>query len=260
MVEAVDPRPGDVFLEIGPGTGALTRPLASRAVPIVAVELDSRLASDLARDAPRNVTVWAGDILDLNVVPLVLGLQPHGPPDAAAPAQRPRFRVVGNLPYYIASPILFRLIALHREHRLFEDATVMVQKEVADRLLARPRTKAYGVLTILVSLHAEVTRCLDLPPGAFQPQPKVHSTVVRLRFRPPPARVVDERLFEQVVKAMFTKRRKTLSNALKGVTETSELALRAASIDPRRRPETLSFEEIARLVEVIATAKPNGVL
>ena len=261
VVDAIDPQPGDVFLEIGPGTGALTRPLAARGMPVVAIEIDKRLAGDLARDAPPNVTVWSGDILEMNVVPLLLGLQPQRPPDApGAPAQRPRYRVVGNLPYYIASPILFRLVQLFGEHRVFEDATVMVQREVADRLLARPRSKEYGVLTVMLTLHSRITRRLDLPPGAFPPPPKVHSTLVRLEFGPPRVRVVDERLFERLVKAMFSKRRKTLANALKGVTPSPPAALAHAGIDPRRRPETLSLEEIAKLVEFVATAGHRAVV
>ncbi|MCC7008887.1 MAG: ribosomal RNA small subunit methyltransferase A [Acidobacteria bacterium] len=261
VVDAIAPQPGDVFLEIGSGTGALTRPLAARGVPIVAIEIDKRLASDLARDAPPNVTVWSGDILEMNVVPLLLGLRPQRPPGApTVDGPGPRFRIAGNLPYYIASPILFRLVDLYREHRLFHDATVMVQREVADRLLARPRSKDYGVLTILLSLHSRITRLLDLPPGAFTPAPKVRSSVVRLEFGPPSVRIVNERMFEQVVKAMFSKRRKTLANALKACSPTAPAALAQAGVDPRRRAETLSLDEIARIVEAIAVAGRPPVL
>jgi len=261
VVQVIAPQPGDVFLEIGPGTGALTHPLAATGAPIVAIEIDRRLGGDLARAVPPNVTVWSGDVLQLDVVPLLLGLQPQRPPDQAVPAEpRPRYRVVGNLPYYIASPILFRLVELHRQHGLFDDATVMVQREVADRLLAGPRSKQYGVLTIMLSLYCRMTRLLDLPPGAFSPPPKVRSTVVRLEFGPPRARIVDDRLFERLVKAMFSKRRKTLTNALKAFDPAAPAALAHVGIDPRRRPETLSLEEIAGLVEAIATGRRPSVL
>jgi 16S rRNA (adenine1518-N6/adenine1519-N6)-dimethyltransferase len=262
VVAAIAPRRGDVFLEIGPGTGALTRPLAAAGAPIVAIELDARLASDLARHAPPHVTVWSGDILEMDVVPLLLGLEPQRPPasaNTAGHAER-RYRIVGNLPYYIASPILFRLVELQRQHRLFSDATLMVQREMADRLVASPRSKAYGVLTIMISLHSHMSRLLELPPGAFTPPPKVKSSVVRLEFTEPRARIVDERLFEQLVKAMFSKRRKTLANALKSFSPSVPAALAHADIDPRRRPETLTLAEIARIVEFIATARRPAVL
>ena len=132
VVQAIDPRPGDVFLEIGPGTGALTLPLAAAGAPVLAVEVDRRLFADLLPRVPPNVTMLAADILTADVVPYLTGLEPQrGPrPDGgAAPARR--FRVIGNLPYYIATPILFRLIALQRQDACFTDATLMVQREVA---------------------------------------------------------------------------------------------------------------------------------
>jgi 16S rRNA (adenine1518-N6/adenine1519-N6)-dimethyltransferase len=152
VVAAIDPQAGDAFLEIGPGNGALTLPLAATGAPVLGVEIDRELAANLARHAPPNVTVLAADFLTTDVLPLLSGLEPQRAA-AAQPAETParRFRVVGNLPYYIASPILFRLLDLHRAHGFFADATVMVQREVADRLVARPGSKDYGVLTILLS-------------------------------------------------------------------------------------------------------------
>jgi len=164
------------------------------------------------------------------------------------------------VPYYITSPILFRLIDLHRQHGFFADATLMVQKEVADRLVAPPSTREYGVLTIHLSVHAKLTRLLDLPPGAFTPAPKVRSSVVRLEFCSPTVRIVDERQFDRVVKAMFSHRRKTVANALKGFDRTAPAVLAAAGIDGRRRPETLQVSEIARLAELFAAAKAPPVL
>jgi 16S rRNA (adenine1518-N6/adenine1519-N6)-dimethyltransferase len=260
VVSAIEPVPGDVFLEIGAGAGALTFPLAETGVPILAVEIDRDLVADLARRAPANVTVVSGDVLETDVLPFLQGLESHRAPgpDAGAPVRR--YRVAGNLPYNLSTPILFRLIDLQNRHGIFADATVMLQREVADRLVSPPGRKAYGVLTILLGLHAEVTRLVDLPPGAFRPPPKVRSSVVRLRFRPAPVRVADPALFERVVKRIFGQRRKTLANALKGLAPDPHRALEAAGLDPRRRPETLSLEELARLTVRVAVPSDPPVL
>lgn len=260
VVAAIEPVPGDVFLEIGPGPGALTFPLAKSGAPILAVEIDRDLVADLARRVPPNVTVVGGDVLETDVVPFLTGLGTqvaHG--QGSAPARK-RFRVVGNLPYNLSTPILFRLIALQQRHQLFADATIMLQREVADRLVAVPGRKAYGVLTVLLRLHASVTRLLDLPPGAFRPPPKVRSTVVRLTFGSSGVRVADPDLFETVVKRIFGQRRKTLSNALKGLVHTPETVLRSAGIEGRRRPETLDLAELARLTDAVAVARREAVL
>jgi 16S rRNA (adenine1518-N6/adenine1519-N6)-dimethyltransferase len=226
------------------------------------VEIDRDLASELAAKAPPNVTILVGDMLKADVMPMLSGLAPQGPPEpmgVAAPERR--LRVVGNLPYYATSPILFRLIGLHRAHGLLHDATVMVQKEVADRLVARPGTRDYGVLTVMLSVHARVSRVLELPPGAFKPPPKVRSTLVQLEFTSPAVQIPDEPLFERVVKAIFSQRRKTLLNALKSFDRAAGDILAAAAIDGRRRPETLDVHEIARLADRLAAARrpqPSG--
>jgi len=254
VVAAIDPHPGDAFLEIGPGTGSLTLPLAATGAPVIAIEIDRDLVQLLAERIPANVTLIGGDFLGLDPVPVLRGLEPQRMPGALESGRSPyRFRAVGNLPYNVASRIVIRLIELHRRQPLLTDATVMVQREVADRLLGRPGTKAYGVLTILTTLHATVTRLLELPPGAFLPRPKVQSTVIRLDFGPPAARITDEARFERMVKAMFSQRRKTLGNALKGFHRQSGDAIRQAGLDPRRRPETLQVTEIARLAETFAS-------
>src|SRR5262249_19670552 len=134
--------------------------------------------------------------------------------DLSSLAPRGDLRVAGNLPYNVSSPILFRLLGVHRDRGGLRDATLMVQREVADRLRARPRTKEYGVLSILTQLHADVRLLLALPPGAFRPAPKVHSSVVSLTFRPPAVALRDEALFQEMVRSMFTQRRKMLGNAL----------------------------------------------
>jgi 16S rRNA (adenine1518-N6/adenine1519-N6)-dimethyltransferase len=256
VVAAVDPQPGDVFLEIGPGTGALTLPLAESDAPILAVELDRDLVATLATQVPKNVTVMSGDVLTTDVLAVLTGLEPQRPPAAAlAPAPQRRFRVVGNLPYYIASPILVRLIEWHRRDAVFADATVMVQREMADRLVAKPGKKDYGVLTVLLGQHARITRLLDLPQNAFRPAPKVRSSVIRLEFGPPAVRVVDEALFERMVKAMFGQRRKTLANALKSFDPTAPAVLALAGIDGRRRPETLQVAEMGQLADLFSSVR-----
>ena len=164
-----------------------------------------------------------------------------------------RVRVAGNLPYNISTPILFKLLTA-AGHLI--DANLMLQREVADRLLANPGTKDYGVLTIFIRAQADVRPLLSLPPGAFRPPPKVHSSVVRLTFKPS---IVPEPLnatFTRMVRTMFTQRRKTVLNALRPFAEslqrTSASALSAAAIDPARRPETLSLDELVRLASVFA--------
>jgi len=260
VVAAIDPRPGDVFLEIGPGSGALTFPLAATGAPILAIEIDRDLVAALAGRVPTNVTILSGDILKTDVVAFLTGLQPQSAFGASATSADRRFRVVGNLPYNISTPLLFRLIDLQRQHGLFVDATVMLQREVADRLVARAGSKAYGVLTVMTSVFTRVTRLLDLPPTAFSPPPKVRSSVVRLNFGAPAVRIPDEALFEQMTKAMFSQRRKTLGNALKAFDRTAPAILAMAAIDPRRRPETLQVTEIARLAELFAAARRPPVL
>jgi 16S rRNA (adenine1518-N6/adenine1519-N6)-dimethyltransferase len=236
LVAAIDPKPDDQFLEIGPGPGALTLRLAPRVAHLTAVEVDETMLTALAPKAPPNVTLVHADFLDFDLE----ALRPHVP-----------FRVAGNLPYNVSSPILFRLLEAHRTLGGIPDATIMVQREVADRIVASPGTKDYGVLSILLQLHADTARILALPPGAFRPAPKVRSAVVRLRFRPPAVDVGDEAALTAMVRSMFTQRRKTLSNALKPYADTrgrsAGEALTAAGIDPTRRPETLTLPELARL-------------
>ncbi len=254
LVKAVDARPEEALVEIGPGRGALTRPLAASAGRLLAVEIDRDLAAALEREALPNVTVVCGDVLAVDVAAAIerwLGAP-------LAPASQ--VRVVGNLPYNISSPILFMLLGLAARTGGLVDATLMLQKEVADRLVARVGTGDYGVLTILTALHADVTRVLALPPGAFRPPPKVQSAVVRLRFRPPPVAVPDEVAFVSMVRGMFTQRRKTLLNALKPYGEamgvSSAVALAAAGLDSTRRSETLRMEELAALAQ--AFTKPRS--
>jgi 16S rRNA (adenine1518-N6/adenine1519-N6)-dimethyltransferase len=243
LVAAIAPAPTDRFIEIGPGRGAITSPLAERAERIVAVEVDRELADSLAASAAVNVAVIAADVLHVDLAEIAQQLQGS----SAAP-----IRVVGNLPYNISSPILFRLLAASASG-LFKDATLMLQKEVADRLTAKPGTGEYGVLTLSTMIRADVTQVLSLPPGAFRPAPSVRSSVVRLDFRPPPPDVRLPGLVVEIVRSVFTQRRKTLANALAPFAtarrKNTREVLAAAGIDARRRPETLLLSDFARLAE-----------
>jgi len=237
--------PDDSILEIGPGKGAITRPLAAQVRRLLAIEIDRDLAADLEAAALANVTVVTSDVLTVDLVPIVTGWL------GAPPGPVNQIRIVGNLPYNISSPILFALLDLAARTHGVRDAMLMLQKEVADRLVAKVGTGEYGVLTVLTAVNADVTRVLSLPPGAFRPSPKVHSAVVRLKFRPPNVAIADQKLFVRMVRTMFTQRRKTIANALKpfGIERGVEpvRALSAAGIDPKRRPETLDLAEMAAL-------------
>jgi 16S rRNA (adenine1518-N6/adenine1519-N6)-dimethyltransferase len=241
-VAAIDPRPDDVFLEVGPGRGALTEQLATRVARLVAVEIDRDLAAALPRTMPASVRVVEGDFLNADLAAL-LGAEP-------APV-----RVAGNLPYNVATPILFKLLHAAAHGRLLSDATVMLQKEVADRLAAAPGTSDYGSLAIQVALLADVERVLTLPPGAFRPPPKVTSAVVRMRFRPPREDVGDLETFERLVRGIFLQRRKTLLNALKPVADTfgrsAAHLIEAADVDGTKRPQELTLHDIARLSRAV---------
>jgi 16S rRNA (adenine1518-N6/adenine1519-N6)-dimethyltransferase len=238
LITALAPSPDETFLEIGPGRGALTAPLAERAGRVIAVELDRDLAARLATHVPPNVQVVQADFLEVDLASLVRD-------------ERTPIRVVGNLPYNVASPILFNLLHGAEDGRLLRDATLMLQREVADRLLAAPGSANYGAMAIQVQLLADVDRVLSLPPGAFRPPPKVHSSVVRLRFRPAQVAVGPREVFEKVARGLFLQRRKTLANALKPVAasfgQSASDVLRRAGLDGGRRPETLSIEDVARL-------------
>ena len=163
--------------------------------------------------------------------------------------------MAGNLPYNIAAAILFKCVELYRAGVPLLDAVIMVQQEVADRILARPGTRDYGVLSVLLGREADLERLLALPPGAFRPQPQVRSTLLRLRFHPPVPEAGDERAFQGLVRAVFTRRRKTLANALTAYTAPVPFSavdvLHRADIDPRRRPETLDLVEFVRLSDTI---------
>ena len=234
LVRAIRPQAEDVFLEIGPGRGALTLPLAARARRVVAVEIDARLAASLRERAPANVEIVQTDALAADLRALV----PAGS------------RLAGNLPYYISSPLLRRCLEL-RDH--LKDLHVMLQDEVARRVASPPGSKEYGILSVLYGLHADVSLPLHFPPGAFQPPPKVDSALLRAVFLDAPrTEAGDFRAFEKLVQTAFARRRRTLENNLQDSYPNLKQYLRLLNITGSRRAETLSVVEFGRLAEALS--------
>lgn len=233
LLELVDARPGDAFLEIGPGTGALTLPLAARASSVTAVEIDPPLVARLRAQAPANLTVIEGDALAVDLAPLV----PAGG------------RLVGNLPYYISSPLLRRFLALRHQ---VKDAHLMLQEEVARRIASPPGSKEYGILSVLFALCADVDVPLLFPPQAFDPPPRVSSAVLRVRFLPVPrVTIADLDRFERLLHVAFARRRRTLENNLRVSYPNLKEHLKLLNIEGSRRPETLSVVEFGRLFQAL---------
>jgi 16S rRNA (adenine1518-N6/adenine1519-N6)-dimethyltransferase len=261
IVGAIDPDPGDVVLEIGPGTGTLTRRLASRVGWVVAIERDRRLAAALADGepgtrAPENVTVVHGDALALDWPETLLRAVPPGQSrDGALATERGhrRFKVVGNIPYYVTSPLIERAL----RPPLPAVVVFLVQREVADRVAASPGGRTYGALSVGVQAVAHAERLFVVRAGAFRPPPTVDSAVLRLRPRADPAVADDERgAFRAFVVAVFGQRRKQLARALRQAAHLTAAeaveACAAINVAPSTRPETLAVEEFARLFRHVA--------
>jgi len=223
----------DNVVEIGPGYGILTKMLSETVKRVIAIELDEELYRILKTGLAeyRNVELIHGDALKYPYENL------------------PEFKVVANIPYYITTPIIFRLFEVKRD---LKSMTLTVQKEVAERIVARPGGKDYGVLSIMVQYYAEPSIKFIIPKGAFRPVPKVDSAVVNIKIlERPSVDVKDEEFFFKVVKTSFSQRRKMLSNSLKSIRADVKEWLAEAGIDSKRRPETLSIEEFARLANII---------
>ena len=235
IVAAAELSEADTVLEVGPGIGTLTQGLAESKARVVAVELDTRLLPVLATtlNGYDNVRVVHGDILKVNIMEEV---------------GAPSFKVCANLPYYITTPIIFALL----EKRLpMERLVAMVQKEVAERMAAQPGGKEYGALSVAIQYYTEPKIAFIVPPTSFIPAPAVDSAVIVCKRREkPPVEVCDEGLFFRVVKGAFSLRRKMLSNSLKNMGIKSEQVakwLELAGVDGKRRAETLSLEDFAKL-------------
>jgi 16S rRNA (adenine1518-N6/adenine1519-N6)-dimethyltransferase len=232
IVAAIDPRPGDAMVEIGPGTGLLTEQLAARLERLHVVEIDRELAQALReRFEGGRVVVHEADVLEFDFTAL------PGP-----------LRVVGNLPYNVSTPILFRVAAVAER---LADAVFMLQREVVERMVAAPGTPDYGRLSVMLQYRFAMASVLDVPPGAFTPPPKVDSAVVRMQpldARRP--RAADDARFAALVAAAFSQRRKTLRNATRALLDAG--AFERARIDPSRRGETLSVAEFIALSDSAA--------
>jgi 16S rRNA (adenine1518-N6/adenine1519-N6)-dimethyltransferase len=235
IVHSVGPTRGEHVVEIGPGRGALTGRLLEAAGELDAIEVDRGLAAELRERFVREpgFHLHEADALEFDFGSLAL-------------KRGGRLRIVGNLPYNISTPLLFHLLEV-RQH--VTDLTIMLQKEVVDRMIARPGSAHYGRLTVMLAPWVNVERLFDVGPGAFQPPPRVWSSIARLTVWREPAFAVDER-FAALVAAAFAQRRKTLRNSLRG--RLDEHAMRAAGVDPGARPETLKPEQFAALANSAA--------
>ncbi|MCL5022197.1 MAG: 16S rRNA (adenine(1518)-N(6)/adenine(1519)-N(6))-dimethyltransferase RsmA [Nitrospirae bacterium] len=233
IVGAARLSPEDTVVEIGPGHGRMTAMLADSAGRVIAIELDKELHEGLIEmlSGHGNIELLQGDALKY----------PYGDLD--------KFKVVANIPYYITTPILFRLLE-HKER--LRSVTLTVQKEIAERITAKPGGKEYGVLSLMVQYHGKPTLEFIVPRGAFRPVPKVDSAVIHIEiYEEPPVKVKNEQILFRVIKTAFSQRRKMLANSLKPLSDEIKEKLLAAGIDPMRRPETLSLEEFARLADLL---------
>ncbi len=247
IVDGSDIEPEDLVIEIGPGMGVLTAAAAERAAKVIAVEIDRKLIPILKETLAEydNVEVINADIMKTDLTEIV---------EANRPADGGKVRVIRNLPYYITTPIIMKLL---EENVPADSITIMMQKEVADRIKAAPGGKDYGALTVAVGFYCTITHVADAPKEVFVPRPKVDSTVIRLDLRKEcPVDLIDQKIFFETVKGGFGQRRKTLLNSLTGVRglpkpEIAD-ALDAAGIDQKRRAETLSLDEFASVANEIA--------
>lgn len=239
IIAAIHPQPGEHVVEIGPGLGALTRELLTRARSLDVVELDRDIIP-LLEDACAglgDLHVHQADALNFDFAALAADGRP--------------LRVVGNLPYNISTPLLFHLFThLHA----IQDMYFMLQKEVVQRMVAAPDTEHYGRLSVMVQFHCEAAKLFTVGPGAFRPAPKIDSAIVRLvPHVTPPVVVVDVQRFATLVTQAFSQRRKTLRNALR--TLLTDKQIQAADIDPSARAEQLSLAQFARLSEFLPPSK-----
>lgn len=228
IISTAAPGAGEHFVEIGPGRGALTGPLLAAGAIVHAVEIDRVLAQELRERFPdERLTLHRADALDFDYAALRV----------------PGLRLIGNLPYYLSTPLLFRLL---ESAAGFRDMTVMLQREVAERLCAPPGSRRYGRLSVTAAARCRAEPCFSVAPGAFEPRPKVHSMVVRLT---PDSRCRIGRpdAFARVVRQAFSQRRKTIANALRGLADREQIA--AAGIDPTLRAEQIHVKAYLRLSE-----------
>jgi 16S rRNA (adenine1518-N6/adenine1519-N6)-dimethyltransferase len=254
IVEALGDISNRIVIEIGPGRGALTDLLIPQAKRVIGIELDRVLAAQLRMNyaTKPNVEILESDFVTAQF-PSMVGRRP-GPLHDLRPTQPETVDVVGNLPYYITSDIVLRILELHRN---IERAVIMVQREVADRISAQPGSRDYGLLSATVQLFARVEKLFTLPPGAFSPPPEVHSSVLRLTMAPRLEELqVEEVTFIAFLKLAFAQKRKTLVNNLRGQYDLAAIrtALKAAGLRPDVRAEAISLEKTAAVFRALQGA------
>lgn len=252
IVEGAGPSEKDLVIEIGPGIGVLTAEAAQQAAKVIAIEIDSKLIPILGETLAEydNVEVINQDILKTDLNKIIDEQRQLGNFTGDV-------KIIGNLPYYITTPIIMHILenSIHAE-----SITVMMQKEVADRIKASPGNKTYGAISAAVQYYCEVEQVISVPKEVFVPRPKVDSAVLKLTIRKEtPVDLIDEKAFFACVKAGFGQRRKTLLNSLTGTYGLSKDEIRAilekAGIDPVRRAETLDMNEFADIANGVASAK-----
>lgn len=240
IVKGADVSKEDFVIEIGPGVGTLTKQLLNSAKGVCAIELDSNLLPILEEELKEydNFMLVHKDALKVNYNEII--------------NYEKSVKVVANLPYYVTTPIISKLLT---GGYVFKSLTIMIQKEVAERIAAKPNCKEYGALSLLVQYYCDTEIIRKVSPASFIPQPKVESIVIKLdKFSEPRVKVKDEKLFFTIIRDAFNMRRKTLWNALKQLKlskENLESAFSKAEIDPKRRGETLSIEEFAKLSDTV---------
>ena len=235
ILAALNPAAGEKIVEIGPGLGALTRPLLAAAGHLDAIEIDRDLAAALQEELAPRLTLHQCDVLDFDFHALGNDL-----------------RIVGNLPYNISTPLLFHLAAFADDLR---DIHVMLQKEIVERMIATPGDSNFSRLSVMIQYHFAVELLIEVPPTAFRPAPKVDSAVVRLLpLRPLPHIAANEKIFAQVVTAAFSQRRKTLRNSLASVLKAADLE--AVGIAPGARAQELSVAQFVAIADFVARSTP----
>ncbi|WP_133129873.1 16S rRNA (adenine(1518)-N(6)/adenine(1519)-N(6))-dimethyltransferase RsmA [Legionella yabuuchiae] len=233
IIQAINPKPNDVMIEIGPGQGALTRPLLQRVNTLIAIEIDRDLHPYLKAlpESSNKLTLIDADALSID-------FKQFGS----------RLRIVGNLPYNISTPLIIHLM---QDIKPIEDMHFMLQKEVVERLAAAPGGKDYGRLSVMVQYYCDVESMFEVPPEVFYPRPKVDSAVVRLTpYKHPPYPEIEFKTLEALVAQAFSMRRKTLANNLKPVIDRASLI--ALGIDPAQRPEQISVAEYVQIAKFVA--------
>lgn len=249
IIEAPEISEKDLVIEIGPGIGVLTQAAAEKAAKVIAIEIDRNLIPILKETLKEydNIEVINKDILKINLQEIVEQNTEYKGHKIES------VKIIGNLPYYITTPIIMKIL---EEGVKADSITIMMQKEVADRLKAAPGSKTYGAISVAVQYYCNIVHVANVPKEVFIPQPKVDSSVLRLDIRKSkPVELNDEKLFFKCIKAGFGQRRKTLINSLNGNLEIGkeelEKVLIRAEIDGKRRAETLNIEEFARIANEI---------